>query len=267
MSDIYYVYIYYRLDTNEPFYIGKGKEDRWKDFRDRSNHFINIINKFPIACEIIKNNLTEQEAFYWEEEIIRQLVFEYGFSIEIPKNNSNNHNCHLINRSWGGEGNSRPCKEETKKKIGKANKGKLAGENHPLYGLSLSEEVKNKISKTQSERFKNGVTPSFKGKYHTKKSNEKNRQSHLGKGTGKENGNAKSVICLTTKKIFLTLKEGAKYYNINDTSITICCKGFRMLKGKKYKVNYAGKLSDGTPLVWRRLNWQHNKKYRIKGGE
>lgn len=27
----YYIYIYYRLDTNEPFYIGKGRKNRWKD--------------------------------------------------------------------------------------------------------------------------------------------------------------------------------------------------------------------------------------------
>ena len=26
----YYVYIYWRLDINEPFYIGKGKNNRWK---------------------------------------------------------------------------------------------------------------------------------------------------------------------------------------------------------------------------------------------
>ena len=26
----YYVYIYWRLDTNEPFYVGKGKGDRWR---------------------------------------------------------------------------------------------------------------------------------------------------------------------------------------------------------------------------------------------
>ena len=24
----YYVYIYWRLDTNEPFYVGKGKNNR-----------------------------------------------------------------------------------------------------------------------------------------------------------------------------------------------------------------------------------------------
>ena len=82
----YYVYIYYRLDTNEPFYVGKGKDDRWKVIKRENTHFNNIVNKYPVAVEIIKDNLTEEESFYWEEEIIRQLVFEYGYSINIKNN-------------------------------------------------------------------------------------------------------------------------------------------------------------------------------------
>lgn len=61
MND-YYVYIYWRLDTNEPFYVGKGKDKRWKDLRKRCKHFNNIINKYPITVEIVKDNLTEDEA-------------------------------------------------------------------------------------------------------------------------------------------------------------------------------------------------------------
>lgn len=82
----YYIYIYYRLDTNEPFYIGKGRKGRWKRLNRENTHFNNIVNKHDVAVEIIKYNLTEEEAFYWEEEIIRILVFEYGYSIEIINN-------------------------------------------------------------------------------------------------------------------------------------------------------------------------------------
>ena len=71
----FYVYIYWRLDTNNPFYIGKGCDYRWKRLdRNYNQHFINIINKHPIAVEIVKDNLTEEQAFYWEEKIIEILV-------------------------------------------------------------------------------------------------------------------------------------------------------------------------------------------------
>lgn len=107
-TNSYYVYVYYRLDTNEPFYVGKGKGDRWKRIdktaRGYNKHFINIVKNISIAVVIEKDNLTEQESFYWEEKIIETLVFEYGFSIETKGCNSKNHYCHLVNQTWGGEG-------------------------------------------------------------------------------------------------------------------------------------------------------------------
>lgn len=80
--------------------------------------------------------------------------------------------------------------------------------------------------------------------------------------SGKNNYGATSVICLTTKRIFLTAKEGGEYYGYCDCNIVRCCKGYRMEKGKKIKVKSAGKLPDGTPLVWRYLVWKHDKKFR-----
>lgn len=100
----YYVYLYYRLDTNEPFYVGKGHDDRCYHMHNRNEHFTNIVNSIPTAVVIIKDNLTEVEAFYWEEELIRTLVFDYGYSIDIKGNTSNEKGYHLVNRTWGGEG-------------------------------------------------------------------------------------------------------------------------------------------------------------------
>lgn len=106
MAKDYYVYIYYRLDTNEPFYVGKGKDDRWKrtDGKHRSKHFKNIMNKYPIVCEIVKDNLTEEQALGIECLLIHELVFEYGYSIDILNNGSIEKGCHLVNATWGGDG-------------------------------------------------------------------------------------------------------------------------------------------------------------------
>ena len=50
----------------------------------------------------------------------------------------------------------------------------------------------------------------------------------------------KKVICLTTGKVFLSSKNGVRYYNCSNHIID-CCKGKR---------RSCGKLPDGTPLKW-----------------
>ena len=42
----YYVYEWIRLDTNEPFYVGKGHGNRWKHTDGRNSYFTNIINQY-----------------------------------------------------------------------------------------------------------------------------------------------------------------------------------------------------------------------------
>ena len=177
MND-YYVYIYWRLDINEPFYVGMGHNNRWKDLRNRNQHFKRISNKYPIIVEIVKDNLTEEQAHGIEIWLINELVFEYGFSIDMPNNKSRERGMHLVNQTWGGEGVSggglcgkknplygKHHAEETKRKISEANKGK----NHPNYGKHLSEETKKKMSEAKkgkklSEETKIKISKSQKGK-------------------------------------------------------------------------------------------------------
>ena len=56
------------------------------------------------------------------------------------------------------------------------------------------------------------------------------------------------------KFIIFTIKEASEYYNIDNSGIAKCCKG---------KIKYCGKLSDGTKLVWRYVNYKHNRVYRV----
>lgn len=61
--------------------------------------------------------------------------------------------------------------------------------------------------------------------------------------TGKEHPTSKSVICTTTGKIFDSMTDGAKFYDICGASlISRCCKGI---------TKTCGQLSDGTKLQWK----------------
>ena len=93
----------------------------------------------------------------------------------------------------------------------------------------------------------NGWNPSIGTR---KKMSEAKKDKYV----GKNHPYAKSVICVTTSRIFLTAKEGAEYYNCSHGNITRCCKGGYKTSGK-----YQGK-----KLVWRYIKWNHNKVYRIK---
>ena len=84
----YYVYIYldprkkgnynygsYKFNY-EPFYVGKGKNNRYKDLNKRSKYFKRIINKIkesglePIVLKL-KENVIEKESFILESELIK----------------------------------------------------------------------------------------------------------------------------------------------------------------------------------------------------
>ena len=219
MSNDFYVYIDWRLDTNEPFYVGKGKGKRWKEMNHRNDHFKRIENNIPIAVEIVKDNLTEDEALGIECYLIHELVFEYGFSIDIKNNRGSDGDwLHLASATWGGEGTSgwTPT-EEQKKKWSEERKG----ENNPMYGKNprdfMTEEAKIEQSKRLSEFMK--------GRY-----------------CGADNPVARTVVNLNSGKIFNTLIEGAEFYNIkNPSNIGACCRNEYLSSGK---------LEDGTPLVW-----------------
>ena len=96
--------------------------------------------------------------------------------------------------------------EETKQNLREVNKG----ENNPMYGKHHTEESKQKMSEANK---------------------------------GENSPSAKKVICITTGKIFNTVKEAEEYYNLCERShISKVCKGER---------KSCGKLPDGTKLMWK----------------
>jgi hypothetical protein len=77
MERKYYIYIWYREDDGAPFYVGKGKEERYKQLINRNRHFINVYKKHGGFPEKIIEGLTEQEAFEKEITIIKEYKKKY----------------------------------------------------------------------------------------------------------------------------------------------------------------------------------------------
>ena len=282
--DNYIIYIH--ISPNNKRYIGitcQEPRHRWrKGLGYKYNqYFTNAINKYGwdnFQHIIVAKGLTEDEAKWLEVELIK---------IWDSTNKKKGYNITL-----GGDGSTgRECSEETKRKIGDANRGKslseehkrkisensphLKGENHPMYGKrgkdnpnygkTHTEETKKKISeankgkqsrnkgKSLSEETKKKISKSHKDKTHTEETKKKISESHKGMNIGKDNPSAKSVICLTTKKIFYTIKEASEYYNCCSSNIIKCCKGEHKSCGR-YK---------NQRLIWKYLLWKHNKYYRV----
>lgn len=333
----YYVYEWIRLDTNEPFYVGKGKNDRWKKMCGRNKWFNNIVNKVSVAVNILHDNLDEQTANEYEVYYIWQyrdiigypmcniqdggeghglpgeLNGMYGKSVwdyltENEKEKRKERMGNLFRELWKKEeyrnkiieshkgennyGYGKHPSEEARRKMSEAKKGKYCGEKHPMYGRCGEKSPRSKkvICLTTGRKFNtvkegslfyrcNEGSTTRCCKNQLKMSGKLNgeplvwmyledyekadREQVLSKVSwskekreyrGKNNPCAKSVICLTTKRIFFTAKEASEYYNCGS-HIPGCCRGER---------NYSGKLPDGTKLRWRYLTWKHNKTYRIK---
>ena len=213
----FYVYAHYRLDTMEPFYIGKGKDGR-KDILSRNTIHDNISKKHGHAVVILYDNLTEEEAFFYERETIEDLVFNEGYEIhckncgEITRKFS-----YLTNFSFGGEG---------------------------TYGYNYSEKKKKKMRVVAKKRFKDKkerekISISVKKYFQDPKEIEK--------VSGEKSCHAKSIYCNQLGIVFSYANLAREYCkNVLNSKIRqigdVC----------NCKRKSTGKLQDGTKLTW---NW------------
>ena len=119
--------------------------------------------------------------------------------------------------------------------LSKVNKG----ENHPNFRKKTKEETKIKISKSLkgrplSEERKKNISLGLK------------RRNNINLGLKKKHINSRcsknKILCVTTGIIYNNLKDASSDTGADSTSISKCCTGRRKT---------AGKLSDGTKLIWK----------------
>lgn len=153
--NIYYIYQHRRVDTNEVFYVGKGKGNRCYQKHNRNRHWNNITEKTDYAVEILFDNLSEDIAHLVEIGLITKYKTQ---------------GIHLCNYTIGGDGASghkhspkskqlmserklgHKMSEQTKKILSEKFKGRKISEeqkrqiSQTLKGRKLSEEHKKAIS-------------------------------------------------------------------------------------------------------------------------
>lgn len=141
----HYIYQHIRLDTNEVFYIGKGVQKKQNyqyyrafDKKRRNNIWNSIINKTEFKVEILNTNLSEEECFKHEIE----LISKHG---RIFDNSGT-----LANYTDGGEGQLRFHKN-SKKQIDAANKAREIAWNLPKTQKQIEAATKN-ILKANPEK-------------------------------------------------------------------------------------------------------------------
>ena len=209
----FYVYEWIRLDTNEPFYVGKGCGRRALSLRGRNRHFHFVYNKVDCAVSILCDNLTEQEAYESEVWFIYEYDCVFGFK--------------LVNADFGG------C-------------GALSGmfnpmygrraEKSPLYGRKASIERGINISnalkgRKKTDKHKESLKKACSNRQYQGKDNPNYGNGH--KVAGMKNGSAAEVEVIDGKgmivfkgcKIEASEKFGLSKYLLNK------------LKNKKIVVN------------------------------
>lgn len=132
-----YVYVDYRVDDGRPFYVGKGYENRTRDFRNRNYAWKGIVEKHGVRRELIMGSFDND--FICEEEM--RLIRELRTRVENGG----------ANFTDGGEGSVgwHPS-DETRAKITRSLTGKMAGEKHPLFGIGHTNAAKQKMSQTRA---------------------------------------------------------------------------------------------------------------------
>lgn len=116
--------------------------------------------------------------------------------------------------------------EESKRKMSKSSKGKLAGENSPHWGKPKSEETRRKISESRKGKYTGENNPMY-GKTISEEGRRKISESNK-RRCGENSSVSKRVKCLNTGEIFISATDTAKHFNLKRSDyVSRVCRGER----------------------------------------
>jgi len=219
MNKDFVVYLHRKKSDNSVFYVGAGTKERpFK--KSRSEEWKRIVYEDGLVVEIVKENLTKNESFDLEKE----LILFYG-RIDL------NTGC-LINCSEGGSGCSGISEESRQKKI------------KALKSIKKTEEWKQKISEghkgiIKSKEWRKKISDSLRGKKLSEETKEKMRMSNKSKEIS-----SVPITCYeyeTNKKVkdFISVRQAAKELNCLESSISNNLKGrSKSVSSNKLKLKF-----------------------------
>ncbi len=143
----------------------------------KQQYFWRAIQKYGwenFSHEIILENITFDEACEAEQ-----------YFIKYYKTNNQNFG---YNATEGGAGTQGHVVTDEQKEVMRrlAKERYLNPENHPRYGITLTDETKQKIKNTLIQKYTEEPHPNT-GRKHTDESRKKMSKSHKGKNTGEDN--------------------------------------------------------------------------------
>jgi hypothetical protein len=159
-----YIYGHYRESDGKLFYIGKGIGNRAWDKKRRNRYWFRVVNKHGLVVKIIEDNLTEEQAFSKEKQLIAEIGLE-----------------NLANITEGGEGfTSEFCKQrykdpEQRKKLSDIRKKKMED---PEFRKKMLSKLTGGILKISKEEWKKKVSEGQRLRYEQQELGEKTRELH-----------------------------------------------------------------------------------------
>jgi hypothetical protein len=238
----FYVYFHLMEDTDEIFYVGKGRGKRAFSKHGRNPYWVNVVNKHGLKVVIVNEGLTNDVAL----ELEKYLIKDFG---RISNGGV------LVNMTDGGDGvvgsipwnkgkkmvdtwnKGRVLSQETKDKISKSKKD--VKRSTPIWnkGISLPDEIKEKMKgrvpwnkglkssdesreKMSNSAKKRNVNP-FQGKKHSDETKKKISDSK--KANNSISKLNKIIICINTGVIYKSQKEASDELGLSKSSISRVC--------------------------------------------
>lgn len=231
--NIYYVYEWYIVETDEVFYVGKGKGDRAGKIK-RNKFFKDMYNSHNCDFRIKIDNLSEEDAFKYEIKLIkyyREYYPEYrltnqtdggeGTSGWKPSDEWKTNQSKIQKERWKDEEfrnkmiDIRNDKDSTYQSDDFRNKmSKLVkGENNPNYGNYWTDDMKKKARQNKLGKYNGKNNPNYGNKWNNEQRKHLSELRKNGNWRNENHGMAKKVVCLETGEIFNCIKYAKEKYN------------------------------------------------------